>query len=104
MKLPFVSRSRHERELQMLEQAYAVRTDDLRQRLRSLIDKLTNISYTRYMGGKEIAVRIRISDMERQLMSPLEHKEYWWEIGRKITNSLEKEAQLDLYDDRDKVK
>lgn len=94
MKWPFVSRSRYEREQELLERAYAVRTDDLRQRLQSLIDKIVLIKFERYDGQREIAVKVRITDKEKYFFSPFEHREYWWHIGQKITNSLEKEASL----------
>lgn len=94
MKLPFISRSRHEREIAMLERAYAVRSDDLRERLKSLIDKITQINFDRRDGMKQIGVKIAISEREQMFMSPFESEEYWYYIGEKITQSLKRQAQL----------
>lgn len=93
MKLPWITRSRYERELKLLEKAYAVRTDDLRLRLESLIDKIVHIKFDRREGTKQIGVTVLISERENMFFSPFEKEEYWWYVGEKITNSLKRESQ-----------
>lgn len=100
MKLPFVSRDRYERELRMLEAAYGVRTDDLRARLIALIEKFSMVITRRIKNqGIEVHVKFVVSESELQhyQFSPGERDEFWWHVGRRVTEELKKHARaIDL--------
>jgi hypothetical protein len=96
VKLPWISRSRYERELELLAVAYGIRTDDLRARLMSLIERFSMVVMRRIKNrGMEVHVKFVVSETELQhyYFSPAERDELWWHVGRRITEELKKQSR-----------
>jgi hypothetical protein len=98
MKLPFISRSRYEREIKQLREAYEVRTGDLRERLAHLIAAVTHIRmYPAHgAGDTEIAVKVRLPSELREnfILSPFQREEFWWHVGQNIIEQIKANAML----------
>jgi hypothetical protein len=98
VKLPFVSRSRYERELQQLREAYSVSTKDLRERLTRLIESVTFIRMGPSISRDEkmVSVTVRLPSMVKEnfMFSPFQREEYWWHVGQNIVEQLKAHAML----------
>ena len=99
MKLPFISRSRHEREISLLKQGYSSSTSDLREKLMELISHFLHIRTMRDHENFRIRVEYVISEMEDKFMSPYAKDELYWHVSKSICDSIKREIQLHSFDE-----
>ena len=103
MKLPWISRKRHEREMSLLHQAYSVSTTDLRKQLISIIEKMQMVA-CEFRGpngsreyGNNVEIRSKMvlpkTGFYDRYFSPAEKEELFWHIAQKIATELKMQAR-----------